>query len=300
VLLVLAACGVAPVQSTTTPVATNTVMPSETLRPTDTPVEPTQTPIIGVHESIQGVTFNFFGVSIASGAVLLGNGNILKGKPGYSVLCINATYTGDIGELLNGPFKTNQSKGSLFITDAFNNTEDLANADYTNTNADFCFFVVAEEGPYMLHYTVAEPWSLDVASLDGGSLLLNAKSTLTPEPTSTKSPLQNGIGWYSGGGDNSLYSISFMVSGSNHDGLEEFQIDGFTFHVNQKDALGWTSCTEISLNDSLEINPDGSFSTQTANGNIAGKLKKGTPPSFTGTYSTPNCGNGKWTAMFSN
>ncbi len=282
-------CGTVPTQTISTSITKSAIIPTETLQPTGIYI-PSLTPVIGVQESVQGVTFNFYSVDIG-GSVVLGD-RILKPNWGYSTLCIHATYTGDASGLFNGPYK---GKDSVYVTDVNKMKGSLWGVEWKDSKVDMCFNVASNAGPYKLNNTVDVLWSLELASLNGGSLLPNALPTFTPGPVPTKSLLQDNVGWYRGSGDKSAYSVILWVTGGEHNGVFEFQVSGFDLKVN---TSGGGNCTVIGPDGRFLINPDGSFSGQVGGGSVTGKFKNGVHPEFTGTYSSPDCGSGVWTAKF--
>lgn len=157
--------------ATPTPQPTFTPLPTNTLQPTFTPIPtatlvPTATPIpqiagIDFPVSVLDVTFKFYSVTLSEGPTVVGD-TTMNPNPGRSVLVVQAMYTGDMASLINGSY---QPENSLYITDVDNVVKQWVKAAWSSASVSIGFFVMTGRGPYILHNTIGEPWSVDLTSL---------------------------------------------------------------------------------------------------------------------------------------
>lgn len=157
--------------ATPTPQPTFTPLPTYTLQPTFTPIPtatlvPTATPIpqipgIDFPVTVQDVTLKFYSVTITTGETNVGD-TVMSPNPGRSVLVVQAMYTGDMASLINGPY---HPENALYITDVDNVVKQWMQAAWSSTSVSIGFFVMTGRGPYILHNTVGQTWSIDLTPL---------------------------------------------------------------------------------------------------------------------------------------
>ena len=119
----------------------------------------TETPSIQT-KVVGDVTFSFISVDVTSNSILVGD-SLLKPSQGYSVLCVHTSYVGD----MNTIFPTSRTKVSLTITDKNLVMSGLSGAQWKDSKADLCFYVVDDSGPYVLRSTSDPTWFFDLTPL---------------------------------------------------------------------------------------------------------------------------------------
>lgn len=145
---------------TFTPDPTSTPYPTATPPPAFTPT-PKIIPGIDVPVSVLGATFKFYAVNFSTDPISIGN-KVLTPKSGKFVLVLCAVYTGKVKSLLRDAY---HDIGGFFVVDSWGDATGWSAVYVSGENIDFGFIVNIGRGPYVLHNTIGESWSINLAPL---------------------------------------------------------------------------------------------------------------------------------------